>query len=100
MAVQPIGEAVFKASGQTYRISASELKQHNLIQNSSGILKDDGEDWSVSFTVTHALGDFTWLVSFTLGGAGDSVATCELVRQPAGLEMLSGMSFELAAGDE
>lgn len=100
MAVQPIGEFIFEAAGQTYRIAASELKRHDLIQNSSGILKDDGEDWSVSFTATHALGDFIWLVSFTLGGTGDSVDTYELVKQPAGLEMLSGMSFELAEDDE
>lgn len=68
MTVQAIGEAVFKSGGQTYRIAASELKKDSLIKNSSGILKDDGEDWSASFTANHALGDFTWLVSFTLGG--------------------------------
>ncbi|MNF63727.1 hypothetical protein D3C84_454350 [compost metagenome] len=100
MVVQPIGEAVFDAAGQTYRIAASDLKQHALMKNSSGLIKDDGEDWSVSFTAAHELGDFTWLVSFTLGGRGDSLDTVDLVRQPAGVELQSNMAFELLEGAE
>lgn len=95
MAVQPIGEAVFEAAGQTYRIAASELKQHPLVKNSSGLFKGDAEDWSVSFTAAHALGEFTWLVSYTVGDEGVCMDTYELVRQPAGVELVSGMSFEL-----
>lgn len=94
MAVQPIGEAVFEAAGQTHRIAASELKQHALVKNSSGLFKGDAEDWSVSFTAAHTLGEFTWLVSYTLGDEGVSLDTYELVKQPAGVEMLSAMRFQ------
>ncbi|WP_322981295.1 hypothetical protein [Pseudomonas sp. C11] len=100
MAVKPIGEAVFEAAGQTYRIAASELKQHDLVKNSSGLFKGDTEDWSVSFTAAHALGEFTWLVSYSLGGEGVSLDTYELVKQPAGVEMVSAMRFQQAEEDD
>jgi hypothetical protein len=77
MEVKPIGEAVFEVAGQTYRIAASELKQQSPIKNSSGIQKDEAADWSVSFTAAHAVGEFTWLVSFTLGVAGASMGIGE-----------------------
>ncbi len=93
MAVKPIGEAVFEAAGQTYRIAANELKQHASVKNSSGLFKGDAEDWSVSFTAAHALGEFSWLVSYTLGDQGVSLEIEELVKQPAGVEMISAMRF-------
>ncbi len=70
------------------------LKQHNLVKNSSGLFKGDAEDWSVSFTAAHSLGEFTWLVSYTLGDEGVSLETEELVKQPAGVEMVSAMRFQ------
>lgn len=94
MAVQPIGEAVFEAAGQSYRIAASELKQDDMVRNSSGLYKGDAEDWSVSFTAAHALGEFTWLVSYSVGDEGVSLDSYELVKQPAGVEMTSSMRFQ------
>lgn len=100
MAVKPIGEAVFEAAGQTYRIAASELKQHDLVENSSGLFKEAAHDWSVSFSAAHSLGEFTWLVSYTLGDEGVSLETEELVKQPAGVEMVSAMRFQQAEEDD
>jgi len=100
MEVKPIGEAVFELAGQTYRIAANELKQQIPKKNSSGILKDDADDWSVSFTASNALGEFVWLVSYSLGIAGASLDIDELVEQPAGVEMRSNMGFELIEDEE
>jgi hypothetical protein len=100
MAVQPIGEAVFEVAGQTYRIAAGELKQHDMVRNSSGLFKGDAEDWSVSFTAAHAFGEFTWLASYSLGDEGASLDTFELVKQPAGVEMVASMRFELFEDEE
>ena len=72
MEVQPIGEAVFEFAGQTYPIGTTDLRQHGLVRNSSSLFKDDAEDWSVSFTTAHAVGELAWLVSFSLGVAGAS----------------------------
>jgi len=100
MVVQPVGEAVFKAAGQTHCIAAAALRQHDLVRNSSGILKEEAEDWSVSFTAAHEVGELTWLVSFSLGVAGVSLDSVELVRQPPGTEMLSNMAFELVDDED
>ncbi|MNR59834.1 hypothetical protein D3C85_1811760 [compost metagenome] len=69
-----------------------------MMRNSSGLFKDDAEDWSVSFTAAHAAGEFTWLVSFSTGLADASLDTFELVTQPAGVKIVSGMDFELVEG--
>lgn len=98
MVVQPIGEVVFELAGQAYRISADALAQHGVVRNSRGLLKDDTEDWSTTFTAAHAVGEFTWLVSFSMGLADASLDTFELVKQPAGVEIVSGMDFELVEG--
>jgi len=100
MEVKPIGEAVFEMSGQTYRISASELKQQAMEQNSSLSYKGGTEDWSVSFSAVHAVGEFTWLVPFSLGVAGASLGIDELVKQPTGVEIISGMRFEFVEDEE
>lgn len=44
MEVKPIGEAVFEVAGQTYRIAAGGLKQHDMVRNSSGLFKGGAED--------------------------------------------------------
>lgn len=59
MAVKPVGEAVFELAGQIYHISTDTLAKHSLERNSSCPLKDDADDWSVSFTADHAVGEFT-----------------------------------------
>lgn len=99
MRVQPISAVDFKAAGQTYRIAASELKQQSPIKNSGGIQKDEAESWSVSFTASHAVGEFNWLVYYSSGVKGASLETFELVKQPAGVEILSLMDFVLLEGE-
>lgn len=98
MVVQPIGTIVFELAGQKYHIAADALEQRGMMRNSSAILKDDTEDWSTTFTAAHAVGEFTWLVSFSKGLADASLDTFELVKQPAGVEIVSGMDFELVEG--
>ncbi|WP_298183757.1 hypothetical protein [uncultured Pseudomonas sp.] len=100
MEVKPIGEAVFEVAGQTYRISASELKQQGMEQNSNRSHKSGTDAWSVSFTAEHELGQFTWLVSYSLGDDGASVDDFMLVKQPAGLEVDNRIRFELVEDDE
>ena len=95
MVVQPIGAVVFEAAGQTYRIAASELTQQSPMKNSGGTYKNDADTWSVSFTASHAVGQFTWLVYFSSGVNGASLDTFELVKQPAGVEIINCIDFEL-----
>ncbi|HFQ7112515.1 TPA: hypothetical protein ACHTOO_001357 [Pseudomonas aeruginosa] len=94
MAIQPVGEVVFEADGRTYSIAACELKQGSLIQNSSAQFKGDVEGWSVSFSAEHVLGEFAWLVSYAMGDDGVCLDSCELVKQPAGVDVTSAMHFQ------
>ncbi|MBB6343238.1 hypothetical protein HNP49_003436 [Pseudomonas fluvialis] len=96
MHVKPVGELVFEMGGNEHQISVSQLSQGDLKKQSGLKNKDDSEEWSVTFTADSEFGQFVWVVSFGLGNQGLSVDDSEMVKRPAGVEVIQDVSFKSA----
>lgn len=95
MRVKPVGEFVFEKDGQRYQIAASALVQGAPQKQAVGF-GGESEDWSVTFTADSDCGDFEWYVTYTLGNEGLDVNDSDLVKRPAGVEVIKGVSFKPA----